>query len=52
MTLVFLSYSRRGLAFVKTLAGDLKVAGLDVWHDLSGWKAARAYPLNNFIVGK
>ena len=33
---VFISYSRRDLAFVEGLAADLKAAGLDVWYDLSG----------------
>ncbi len=36
MTQVFISYSRRDLAFVEQLAADLKAAGLDVWYDLSG----------------
>jgi len=33
---VFISYSRRDLAFVEGLAADLQAAGLDVWYDLSG----------------
>jgi formylglycine-generating enzyme required for sulfatase activity len=33
---VFISYSRRDLAFVEQLAADLQAAGLDVWYDLSG----------------
>ena len=33
---VFISYSRRDLAFVEQLAADLQSAGLDVWYDLSG----------------
>jgi len=33
---VFISYSRRDLAFVEQLAADLKAADLDVWYDLSG----------------
>ena len=36
MTQVFISYSRKDLAFVEQLAADLKAAGLDVWYDLSG----------------
>jgi len=36
MARVFISYSRKDLAFVEGLASDLKVAGLDVWYDLSG----------------
>ena len=36
MTQVFISYSRRDLAFVEQLAADLGAAGLDVWYDLSG----------------
>jgi hypothetical protein len=35
MTQVFLSYSRKDLAFVERLAKDLQVAGLGVWYDLS-----------------
>ena len=35
MTQVFLSYSRKDLAFVKQLAADLKANGLEVWYDLS-----------------
>ena len=36
MTQVFISYSRKDLAFVERLAKDLKSAGLGVWFDLSG----------------
>ncbi|MBN1452449.1 MAG: SUMF1/EgtB/PvdO family nonheme iron enzyme [Anaerolineales bacterium] len=36
MTQIFISYSRRDLAFVEQLAADLKATGLDVWYDLSG----------------
>ena len=36
MTQVFISYSRKDLAFVERLAKDLRAAGLDVWYDLSG----------------
>ena len=36
MPQVFLSYSRKDLAFVEQLAADLKGAGLDVWYDVSG----------------
>lgn len=36
MTQVFISYSRKDLAFVERLAKDLKDAGLEVWYDLSG----------------
>jgi len=35
MTQVFISYSRRDLAFVEQLAADLQAAGLEVWYDLS-----------------
>ncbi len=36
MTQVFISYSRKDLAFVERLAKDLKATGLEVWYDLSG----------------
>jgi len=36
MTQVFISYSRKDLTFVEHLAHDLRVAGLEVWYDLSG----------------
>jgi hypothetical protein len=36
MTQVFISYSRKDLAFVERLSNDLQAAGLDVWYDLSG----------------
>ena len=36
MTQVFISYSRKDIAFVDQLAADLKKAGLDVWYDVSG----------------
>jgi formylglycine-generating enzyme required for sulfatase activity len=36
MTQVFISYSRRDLAFVEQLAADLQATSLDVWYDLSG----------------
>jgi hypothetical protein len=36
MTQVFISYSRKDLAFVECLVEDLKKAGLDIWYDLSG----------------
>jgi hypothetical protein len=36
MAQVFISYSRRDLAFVNQLVSDLKETGMDVWHDLSG----------------
>jgi peptide/nickel transport system substrate-binding protein len=36
MTQVFISYSRKDIAFVESLANDLKAAGLEVWYDLSG----------------
>jgi formylglycine-generating enzyme required for sulfatase activity len=35
MTQVFISYSRKDLAFVERLAKDLTTAGWDVWYDLS-----------------
>jgi len=36
MTKVFISYSRKDLAFVDQMTTDLREAGLDVWYDLSG----------------
>jgi hypothetical protein len=36
MTQVFISYSRKDLAFVERLAENLKAAGLEAWYDLSG----------------
>lgn len=36
MTQVFISYSRKDVSFVKQLASDLEIAGLNVWYDLSG----------------
>ena len=44
MTQVFISYSRRGTAFVEQLAADLKTAGLDVWYDLSRLEAGDTWP--------
>jgi hypothetical protein len=38
MKKVFVSYSRKDLAFVKRLADDLQKAGLDVWFDISDIK--------------
>ncbi len=35
MTKIFISYSRRDIGFVRTLAGDLEKAGYDVWWDVS-----------------
>jgi len=35
MQQVFISYSRRDVAFVRKLAGDLEQAGYDVWWDVS-----------------
>lgn len=35
MAQVFISYSRKDLAFVERLAADLKSAGLDIWYDVS-----------------
>ena len=43
MTQVFISYSRRDLAFVKKLAADLQAAGLDVWYDLSGLEGGQRW---------
>ena len=35
MQQVFISYSRKDIAFVRKLAGDLEKAGYDVWWDVS-----------------
>jgi small GTP-binding protein len=35
MKQVFISYSRKDLAFVEQLASDLKATGIDVWYDLT-----------------
>jgi len=43
MTQVFISYSRKDLAFVKRLAKDLKDAGLEVWYDLSGLEVGQRW---------
>jgi formylglycine-generating enzyme required for sulfatase activity len=36
MTQIFISYSRKDIAFIDKLAADLKKSGLDVWYDVSG----------------
>jgi len=36
MAQIFISYSRKDFDFIEQLAVDLKVAGLNVWYDLSG----------------
>lgn len=36
MAQIFISYSRKDLAFVEQLAADLKTAGYEVWYDVSG----------------
>ncbi|MBN1452416.1 MAG: TIR domain-containing protein [Anaerolineales bacterium] len=38
MTQVFISYSRKDIAFARRLAGDLEQAGFDVWWDISDLK--------------
>jgi hypothetical protein len=43
MAQVFISYSRRDLAFVKKLAADLQAAGLDEWYDLSGLEGGQRW---------
>ena len=35
MTQIFISYSRKDIAFVRRLAGDLEAAGYNVWWDVS-----------------
>ena len=41
---VFISYSRRDLAFVEQLAADLQAAGLGVWYDFSELKGGAGFP--------
>jgi hypothetical protein len=36
MSQIFISYSRKDIAFVRKLAGDLEKAGYSVWWDVSG----------------
>jgi formylglycine-generating enzyme required for sulfatase activity len=36
MTQVFISYSRKDIAFIEQLVVDLKIADLEAWYDLSG----------------
>jgi formylglycine-generating enzyme required for sulfatase activity len=43
MTQVFISYSRKDLAFVERLAKDLQAAGLQVWYDLSGLEVGQRW---------
>ncbi len=38
MTQVFISYSRKDIAFARRLAGDLEQAGFNVWWDISDLK--------------
>lgn len=38
MTQVFISYSRKDIAFARRLAGDLERTGFDVWWDISDLK--------------
>ncbi len=41
MSRVFISYSRKDIAFVERLAKDIKNAGFDAWYDLSGLEAGK-----------
>jgi formylglycine-generating enzyme required for sulfatase activity len=36
MTQIFISYSRKDIAFIEQLSIDLKTAGLEAWYDLTG----------------
>jgi hypothetical protein len=36
MQKIFISYSRKDMAFVRKLAGDLKISGYEVWWDILG----------------
>ena len=42
-TKVFISYSRKDLAFVEQLVADLEKVGLEVWYDLSGLKVGERW---------
>lgn len=43
MTQVFISYSRKNVAFVERLAKDLQTAGLKVWYDVSNLEVGKRW---------
>src|SRR5919106_2811412 len=44
MARIFISYSRKDIAFVRKLAGDLEKAGYDVWWDLTDLRGGDDWP--------
>jgi len=44
MPQIFISYSRKDIAFVRKLAGDLEKAGYDVWWDLTDLRGGDDWP--------
>src|SRR5688572_7458382 len=44
MPQIFISYSRKDIAFVRQLAGDLEKAGYDVWWDLTDLRGGDDWP--------
>jgi hypothetical protein len=44
MPQIFISYSRKDIAFVRKLAGDLERAGYDVWWDLTDLRGGDDWP--------
>ena len=44
MPRIFISYSRKDIAFVRRLAGDLEKAGYDVWWDLTDLRGGDDWP--------
>lgn len=36
MMKIFISYSRKDIAFIEKLSADLKIAGIEAWYDLTG----------------
>ncbi len=45
MTQVFISYSRKDLEFVKTLAKDLEASGLKAWYDISNLEIGKRWAM-------
>jgi TIR domain-containing protein len=44
MPQIFISYSRKDIAFIRKLAGDLEKAGYDVWWDLTDLRGGDDWP--------